>query len=87
MWWYGRGNSSGSWLPEKKKANMWPGRGNSGGSLPSAFPRSYNRMQSKNINKQVVNIADENLTDYSFLSRYHYTKSKNYLIRRYRNRH
>ena len=25
-----------------------------------------------------VNIADETLTDYSFLSRYHYTKSKNY---------
>ena len=34
---------------------------------------------SQNINKQIVNIADENLTDYSFLSRYHYTKSKNYL--------
>ena len=26
------------------------------------------------INKQIVNIADVNLTDYSFLSRYHYTK-------------
>ena len=36
---------------------------------------------SQNINKQNVNIADEILTDYtySFLSRYHYTKSKNYL--------
>ena len=34
---------------------------------------------SQNINKKIVNIADENLTDYSFLSRYHYTKSKNYL--------
>ena len=33
---------------------------------------------------QIVNIADENLTDYSFLSRYHYTKSKNDLKRRYR---
>ena len=32
MWWYGRGNSSGAWLPEEKKANMWYGRGNSGGS-------------------------------------------------------
>ena len=32
-------------------------------------------MQSKN--KQNVNIADESLTDYSFLSRSHYTKSKN----------
>ena len=40
---------------------------------------------SQNINKQIVNIADE--TDYSFLSRYHYTKSKNYLKRRYRIRH
>ena len=34
-----------------------------------------------------MNIADENLTDYSFLSRYYYTKSKNYLKRRYRIRH
>jgi len=42
---------------------------------------------SQNINKQIVNIADENPTDYSFLSRYHYTKSKNYLKRRYRIRH
>ena len=40
MWWYGRGNSGGSWLPEEKKANMWYGRGNSGGSWPPAFPRS-----------------------------------------------
>ena len=31
-----------------------------------------------------MNIADETLTGYSFLSRYHYTKSKNYLKRRYR---
>ena len=42
---------------------------------------------SQNINKKIVNIADENLTDYSFLSRYHYTKSKNYFKRRYRIRH
>ena len=41
----------------------------------------------QNINKQNVNIADETLTDHSFLSRYHYTKSKNYLKRRYRIRH
>ena len=34
-----------------------------------------------------LNIADETLTDYSFLSRYHYSKSKNYLKRRYRIRH
>ena len=39
---------------------------------------------SQNINKQIVNIADGTLTDYSFLIRYHYTKSKNYLKRRYR---
>ena len=42
---------------------------------------------SQNINKQNVTIADETLIDYSFLSRYHYTKSKNYLKRRYRIRH
>ena len=42
---------------------------------------------SQNINKQNVNIADETLTDYNFLSRYHYTKSKNYLKRQYRIRH
>ena len=41
MWWYGRGNSGGSWLPEEKKANMWHGRGNSGGSWPPAFHRSW----------------------------------------------
>ena len=34
-----------------------------------------------------MNIADESLTDCSFLSRYHCTKSKNYLKRRYRVRH
>ena len=38
MWWYGRGNSGGSWLPEEKKANMWHGRGNGGRSWPPAFP-------------------------------------------------
>ena len=42
---------------------------------------------SQNINKQNVNIADETYTDYSFLSRYHYTKSWNYLKRRYQIRH
>ena len=47
----------------------------------------YNSVCSENIIKQIVNKADENLTDYSFLSRYHPTKSKKYLIRRYRNRH
>ena len=38
---------------------------------------------SQKINKQIVNIADINLTDYNFLSRYHYTKLKNYLKRWY----
>ena len=34
---------------------------------------------SQNINKQIVNIADENLMDYSFLSKgIIYTKSKKY---------
>ena len=35
-------------------------------------------VYSQNINKQNVNIADETLIGYSFLNRYHYTKSKNY---------
>ena len=47
----------------------------------------YTTLCSQNINKQNVNIEDETLTDYSFLSRYHYTKLKNYLKRRYRIRH
>ena len=46
----------------------------------------YNRMQSKHKQKN-VNIADETLTDYSFLGRYHFTLSKNYLKRRFRIRH
>ena len=33
-------------------------------------------VYSQNINKQNVNIADGTPTDYSFLSRYHNTKSK-----------
>ena len=33
---------------------------------------------SQNITKQIVNKADENAMNYSFLSGYHYTKSKNY---------
>ena len=48
---------------------------------------STNVKCSQNINKHNVNITDETLTDYSFLSRYHHTKSKNYLKRRYRIRH
>jgi len=46
MWWPGRGNSGGAWLPEEKKANMWNERVNSGGSWPPAFPRS---LQSKAV--------------------------------------
>ena len=41
-------------------------------------------VYSQYINKKNVNIADEILTDYSFLSMYTYTKSKNYLKRLYR---
>ena len=44
MWWYGRGYTGGSWLPEEKKANMWPRTGKSGGSWPPAFPRSCGRL-------------------------------------------
>ena len=47
----------------------------------------YNRMQSRHINNQNENIADETLIDYSILRRYHYTKSKNYFKRWYRIRH
>ena len=50
MWWPGRGNSGGSWLPEEKKANMWPGRGNSGGSWPPAFPRSSGKQLTSQVN-------------------------------------
>ena len=42
---------------------------------------------SQNTNKQIFNKADENLSDYSFLSKYHYTKSNNYLKRLCRIRH
>ena len=40
-----------------------------------------------NINKLNVSIVDETLTDYCFLGRYDYTKSRNYLKRRYQIRH
>ena len=56
-------------------------------SLLCLYTAVYTTVCSLNINKQNVNIADETLTDYSFLSRHHYTKSKNYLKRRYRIRH
>ena len=52
----------------------------------SCFTR-YNRMQSKHKQTNCKHIADETFTDYSFLIRYHYTKSKNNLKRRYRIRH
>ena len=38
MWWHGRENSCGSWLPEDKKANNGHGRGKSGSSWPPDFP-------------------------------------------------
>ena len=47
MWWPGRGNSGGSWLPDELKTNMWHGRGNSGmahSRLPS--PHSSNLLKS-----------------------------------------
>ena len=53
----------------------------------------YTLMQSKRNQRRKGNQTncehsmDETVTDYSFLSRYHYTKSKNYLKRRYRIRH
>ena len=49
MWWYGRGNSGGSWLPEEKKAIMWPGREKSGGSWPSPAPRTA--VSKRNVSK------------------------------------
>ena len=42
-----------------------------------------NRMQSKHKQTKCEHLADETLPDYSFLSRYHYAKSKDYLKRRY----
>ena len=53
MWWHGRRNSSGSWLPEEKKANMWHGRGNSGGSWPTAFPF---QGQKDSLNKLTIKV-------------------------------
>ena len=49
MWWPGRGNSGGSWLPEERKANMWHWRGISGASWPPAFPRSCIMTIHRNI--------------------------------------
>ena len=46
----------------------------------------YNRMQSKHKQTKCEH-SRRNSSDYSFLSRYHYTKSKNYLKRRYWIRH
>ena len=61
MWWYGRGNSCGSWLSEEKKANMWPGRGNSGGSWPPAFPGSLDTTVSLH---SFLTIINEKHTDF-----------------------
>ena len=46
----------------------------------------YNRMQPKHKQSKCEH-ADKTFTDHSFFSRYHYTKSKTYLKRRYRIRH
>jgi len=46
MWWYGRGNSGGSWLLEEKKGNVTR-KGNRGGSWPPFFPRSWDRQKIK----------------------------------------
>ena len=48
----------------------------------------YNRMESKHKKTKCEHSRRNSyLTDYSFLSRYHYTDSKNYLKRGYRIRH
>jgi len=63
MWWYGRENSGGSWLPEEKKANMWYGRGNSGGSWPPAFPRSLCRVKKVDVSSTFIeNIFPSGMT-------------------------
>jgi len=46
----------------------------------------YTLIQSKHKQTKCEH-SRQTLTDYSFLSRYHYTKTKNYLKRRYRIRH
>ena len=46
----------------------------------------YNRIQSKHKETKCEH-SDETHSDFSFLSRYNYTKSKNYFKRRYRIRH
>ena len=35
----------------------------------------------ENINKQIVNIADETLTDYGFLNRYHFKLNKRIILK------
>ena len=61
MWWYGRGNNGGSWLPEEKKANMWHGRGNSGGSWPPASPRSQEISESTLSNIEKLQYLHDNV--------------------------
>ena len=68
LWWYERGNSGGSWLPEDKKANMWPERGNSGGSLPPAFPRSSGSKSGLVLEKRTLrNISQETFINQVFV--------------------
>ena len=65
MWWYGRGNSGGAWLPEEKKAIMWLGRGNSGGSWPPTFPRSLCSPSPFNVATQFINLYNVHSVDFS----------------------
>ena len=46
------------------------------GQIYSVCILLFSTVCSQNINKHNMNIADETLTDYSFLSRYHYTKKR-----------
>ena len=63
MWWYRRGNSGGSWLPEEKKANMWDGRENSGGSWPPAIPSSpFKFYQKTPSNPQFIEWCSQFIT-------------------------
>ena len=58
MWWYGRGNSGGLWLPEEKKANMWHERGNSGGSCsPAFYENELNYQEQSHHTKKRINIC------------------------------
>ena len=71
-------------LKYSKKINSEDGQVYSVCILQFSCFTKYNRMQSKH--KQ-TKCEHSRRNSYRFLSRYHYTKSKNYLKRRYRIRH